>query len=159
MAKGQLYKTAQEQLNAYVRAHALRDSQVRNTVLELMCSLRQPFTEAQLQEVCVEKQISRATVYNTLNMCLKAKLIRAYERSFGQKVREYELITSPLRTRMQICCRKCGRKAFFADKALMRMVEERAYINFEVQRFTLVVYGECKACKRIAARKAQSGKA
>lgn len=157
MAKGQLYKTAQEQLNGYVRTHDMRDSRVRNMVLESICSLRQPFTEAQLQEECMQKHIARATVYNTLNICLKAKLIRAYERSFGQKVREYELITSPLRTRMQICCRKCGRKAFFADKALMRMVEERTYINFEVQRFTLVVYGECKVCRRFSASKARNG--
>ena len=122
-------------------------------VLEQLCNLQQPFTEAQLQEACKAERISRATVYNTLNLCIQAKIIRPYERAFRQKVTEYELITAAARSHMQIYCRKCGRRVAIHDKALARMVEERSYVNFIPQHFTLIVYGECKICRRLAAQR------
>ena len=148
-----LYKAAQEQLDAYVAEHAMRFSAVRNMVLEQVSRLSQPFTASQLEEACRGERISTGTVYNALKLFVEAKLVKVYDRGFGQTVSEYELNTNASRAHMQIVCRKCGRKAAFYDKAIMRLVAERKYSNFNIQNYTLVVYGECKICRRLAVLK------
>ncbi len=148
-----IYKAAQAQLNAYVQAHEMRRSQVRNMVLEQICRLPQPFTAAQLEEVCKAERISTGTVYNVLHVLIEASLVRPYDRGIGQTVTEYELVTEVSRSHMQIICRKCGRRTFIYDKALQRLVMERPYSNFNIQNYTLVVYGECKICRRLAVKR------
>ena len=71
-----------------------------------------------------------------------------YGSAVGEGVRtEYELIVLP-RPRMQVVCLKCGRVTDIQDKAIERLVEERKYTNFEMQRFSLFIYGECRTCRR-----------
>lgn len=148
-----IYKAAQAQLDAYVQAHEMRRSQVRNMVLEQICQLPQPFTAAQLEEVCKVERISTGTVYNVLHVLIEASLVRPYDRGIGQTVTEYELVTEVSRSHMQIICRKCGRRTFIYDKALQRLIIERQYSNFKMQNYTLVVYGECKICRRLAVKR------
>ena len=148
-----IYKAAQAQLDAYVQAHEMRRSQVRNMVLEQICQLPQPFTAAQLEEVCKAERISTGTVYNVLHVLIEASLVRPYDRGIGQTVTEYELVTEVSRSHMQIICRKCGRRTFIYDKALQRLIIERQYSNFNMQNYTLVVYGECKICRRLAVKR------
>lgn len=148
-----IYKAAQAQLDAYVQAHEMRRSQVRNMVLEQICQLPQPFTAAQLEEVCKAERISTGTVYNVLHVLIEASLVRPYDRGIGQTVTEYELVTEVSRSHMQIICRKCGRRTSIYDKALQRLVMERPYSNFNIQNYTLVVYGECKICRRLAVKR------
>ncbi len=150
----EIYRAAQMQLDEYVLQHKMRHSQVRDMVLEQICALPQPFTAAQLEEVCEAERISKGTVYNVLHLLIKLALVRVYVRGVGQTVTEYELVTEASRSHMQVICRKCGRRAFFYDKAIQRMVEERQYSNFNLHNYTLVVYGECKICRRlVVARK------
>ena len=149
----EIYHAAQAQLDAYVAKHKMRHSQVRNMVLEQVCQLPQPFTAAQLEEVCKAERISTGTVYNVLHLLIETSLVRIYDRGVGQTVTEYELVTEVSRSHMQVICRKCGRRTFFYDKAIQRMVSERQYSNFNLQNYTLVVYGECKICRRLAVMK------
>lgn len=147
-----LYKAAQEHLNAYLRKHTLRKSSVRDIVLRQICALRQPFTEAQLEEACLDAKVAKATVYNTLGLLIKAEIITVYERGFGQQATRYEL-TNAYRSHMQIICKKCGRRASFYDKAVTLMLKEHKYANFEAQNYTLVVYGECRLCRTLSVKK------
>lgn len=148
--ENEIYQAAQAQLEAYVIKHKMRHSQVRNMVLEQVCQLPQPFTAAQLEEACKAERISTGTVYNVLHLLIEASLVKIYDRGVGQTVTEYELITDASRSHMQVICRKCGRRTFFYDKAIQRMVTERQYSNFNLQNYSLVVYGECKICRRLA---------
>ena len=141
-----IYRNAHARLSAYIREHELRESVVRDMVLMQVCRLLQPFTAEQLQEACASERISRGTIYNALNLFIEAGVVHEYERRIGQNVTEYELITTA-RSHMQLVCCNCGRRTNFNDKAIMRLVNERKYSNFTVQRFSLVVYGECKICR------------
>lgn len=153
-----LYKSALERLSTYLREHDKRVSDVRNYVLAKVCQLKQPFTETQLEEVCQAERISKATVYNALRLFVAANIIKIYDRGYGQTVKEYELTTSASRSHMQIICRKCGRRVYFYDKAVTRVLVERNYTNFQMQNFTLVVYGECKICRVLTAMRRQKRK-
>lgn len=142
-----LYEKAHARLSAYIRANELRESSVRDAVLVQACLLTQPFTAEQLRVACLEEHISKGTIYNALSIFVAAGVVREYDRKIGQTVTEYELVTSE-RSHLQMVCNKCGRRAYFSDKAIMRLVNERKYPNFTPRRFSLIVYGECKVCRR-----------
>ena len=141
------YRTAKERITAYLLERNMRESVVRDMVLSLICQLPQPFTATSLQEVCVPEHISKATIYNALHVFIEAGVVQKYERRIGQTLTEYELVTKG-RSRLQIICCNCGRRAVFNDQAFTRLVLERKYTNFNPQRFSMIVYGECKICRR-----------
>ena len=130
----------------------MRPSRVRNMVLEQACALKQPFTAAQLIDACAEQRISVGTVYNALDLFVLAQILHATERQRGKAATEYELVTSPV-TRIQIICQKCGRTKEIHDKAISLIVQERKYSNFNMQHFSLFIYGECKICPTKGAKK------
>ena len=153
MATGpKAYKAAQDKLDAYIRENGMRASKVRNIVLEQVCQLSQPFTAEQLVEACAVERISIGTVYNSLNLFLLARILHAINRQRGKTATEYEIVTGSV-PHMQVVCTRCGRMTEFHDKAIARLVQERSYANFNVQRFSLFVYGECKICRRLVAKK------
>ena len=140
------YHSAQERLNDYLKEKGLRPSVVRDYVLEQACELPQPFTARQLETVCKGERISVGTVYNSLNVFVDAGILHVIERQRGRTAMEYELVPNAV-THMQYICQNCGRTVEFNDKAIARLIRERKYTNFNVQHFTLLVYGECKICR------------
>lgn len=143
------YKLSLERLGRYVKRNGLRPSVVRNMVLEQVCNLHQPFTAEQLIEACRQERISSGTVYNALNLFTKAEIIQGMQRQRGHIATEYELIGDSSQ-RMQFVCKKCGRIVDFNDKAIAQLIEARKYSNFQISQFSLIVYGECKVCRRKA---------
>lgn len=146
MKGAKTYKTAQEQLDEYIKANNLRPSKVRNMVLEQVCLLRQPFTAAQLAKACAAERISVGTVYNTLDLLILAQILHAIKRQRGKAATEYEIVRHPA-AHMQVVCLQCGRVSDFQEPSILRLVHERRYSNFTPHYFTLVVYGECKKCR------------
>lgn len=140
------YHSAKERLKDYLNEKGLRPSVIRDLVLERACELPQPFTAHQLVDVCKAERISVGTVYNALNVFVAAQILHVIERQRGRAAMEYEVVTSNV-THMQFVCKKCGRTVEFNDKAIARLVKERKYSNFNMQHFSLLIYGECKICR------------
>ena len=111
--------------------------------------LHQPFTAEQLIEVCAPERISVATVYNALNLFADANVIRVVPRKRGQTVTQYEVMQDHMH-RMQFVCLRCGRVSNFADKAIAQLVDQHKYPNFLPRMYSMMVYGECKMCRRKA---------
>ena len=141
------YILAQEKLVRFLHEHEKRPSKVRNIVLSLACALPQPFTAEQLQRACETERISVGTVYNSLNTFVDAQILRATERQRGKAATEYELISGSS-NRLQIVCKKCGRVTDVTDKAITTLVQNRKYSNFNMQHFSLFIYGECRICRK-----------
>lgn len=141
------HNAALRQLNAYLRAHEMRPSKVRDMVLAQICNLPQPFTAEQLVTACREERISVGTVYNALNLFVLAQILQLHDRQRGRMASEYELIVGSA-MRMQVVCTKCGRVTEMHDKAIERLIKERKYANFNLQHVSLFVYGECKLCRK-----------
>lgn len=87
------------------------------------------------------------TIYNSLNTFVDAQILRATERQRGKAATEYELITGSS-NRLQIVCKKCGRVTDITDKAITTLVQNRKYSNFNMQHFSLFIYGECRICRK-----------
>ncbi len=146
--KGQkTYESALVKLNEYIAGRTMRRSQVREMVLEQVCGLPQPFTADQLAQACAAERISRGTVYNTLDLFIKAQILHAIDRQHGKNATLYNVIPGQ-QVHMQIRCSKCGRITEIHDKAIDHLIRVRKYTNFEVQRYSLLIYGECKHCRK-----------
>lgn len=147
MKGAKTYEQLQEQLNEYILSHNMRPSKVRNMVLRAACQLPQPFTADDLAKKCTEERISVGTVYNVLNLLILAQILHAIQRQRGKAATEYELVRESS-AHMQVVCPKCGRISEFTEPSIIRLVHERRYSNFIAKYFTLVVYGECRVCRK-----------
>lgn len=141
------YEAALTVLKEYIDEHQMRHSPVREMVLEQVCILPQPFTADQLAQACAAERISQGTVYNNLKLFVRAQILYAIERRRGTNSTRYELIPGK-QVSMQMICGRCGRVSEFKDKAIDHLVRIRKYANFDMQHFSLFVYGECKQCRR-----------
>jgi len=146
MKGSRTYTSALTLLRRYLNVHDMRPSRVRNSVLQYACQLEQPFTTDQLLKACEEEHITQGTIYNALDIFVDAKILCATKRQRGVAATEYELV-APSSNRLQFTCKKCGMVKEFSDKAIARLIEERRYMNFTMQHFSLYVYGECKKCR------------
>lgn len=147
MKGAKTYEQLQEQLDEYILSHNMRPSKVRNMVLKAACQLQQPFTADALVEKCAEERISVGTVYNVLNLLILAQILHAIQRQRGKAATTYELVRES-DAHMIVVCPKCGRESEFTEPSIIRLVHERRYSNFVAKYFTLVVYGECRVCRR-----------
>lgn len=141
------YEAALVKLNEYIAGRNMRKTPVREMVLEQVCQLSQPFTADQLAQACAAERISVGTVYNALELFIKAQILHAINRQRGRTATLYEVIPGK-QVHMQIRCGRCGRIVEMKDQAIDHLIRVRKYTNFNVQRYTLLIYGECKHCRK-----------
>lgn len=142
----EIYRKAYEQLCAYLDEHHLRPTQERLCILNSVCSL-QRFTVDDLRYSLTGILISRATVYNTLDLFDKAGVVRHIEKEYGVRAGQYELSCLKASS-VQIICQLCGRISEVKDSTISRMLEDKRFTNFNQERFSLYIYGRCKNCRR-----------
>jgi Fur family ferric uptake transcriptional regulator len=91
--------------------------------------------------------VSRATVYNTLDLLVNCDLVikhqfgknlAQYERSYGQKQHDH------------IICESCGRVIEFCDPRVQQIKSSiAAMVDIEIEKHELYFYGKCKPhCKK-----------
>ena len=141
------FDEALNRLNAYIEEHHMRHTPEREMVLEEICKLPQPFTAERLYAVCKPLRLSQGTIYNSLSLFILARILHANSREHGRISTAYELTVGP-KSRMQFVCIRCGRTVEFNDKAVAHIVRARKYTNFVPEYCTMVVYGQCKVCRR-----------
>ena len=99
-------------------------------------------------------QVSRATVYNTLDLLIESDL--AVRHQFGQQQAKYERAYAYWQ-HDHLICEDCGEILEFCDPRLQEIQETVAEIyGFSVSRHALTVYGRCQreACPN---REAEAG--
>ena len=141
-----IYKRAYQLLNEYIETHKLRHTNERKLILSSVCSL-QRFSVEELRLSLTSLTISRATVYNALDIMENAGIVHRLEKDFGKRAGQYELVF--LRTSsVRILCQSCGRISEVKDSTIQRMLEDKSFTNFVQERFSLYIYGHCKICRR-----------
>ena len=148
MKPEETYKLAVEILDEYLATGKFRKTHERYIILRQICNFPAQFTAEQLQLLCTkELTVSRATVYNTLQLLLDASLLLSHPLYAGSKTTCYELCIKK-NTRMYFQCSRCGRVVEFEDKAINNLVKNRRYSNFTPSNLSLYVFGTCKVCRR-----------
>ena len=96
-----------------------------------------------------KSSVSRATVYNTLELLEQCNLLT--KRNFGDKVTRYESKTKR-KNHDHLICSKCGKIVEFNNSKLNKIISEIAEENgFEFTDYSMNIFVKCKDeknCKR-----------
>lgn len=146
------YIELQEVLTRYLAEKKLRRTEERYSILKCICTFPSHFDMCQLHLKLEEINfhVSRATMYNTLEVLADAGLIVRHQ-SMSQSV-QYELKILA-ETHLHLICTKCGEIRDLKDVTLKKDIS-----NLKIPRFTpeyqaLYIYGLCSKCKYRLQRK------
>ncbi|MBR6018359.1 MAG: transcriptional repressor [Paludibacteraceae bacterium] len=140
------YPELKRRLDAYVRENSMRQSPKRDQVLQAACELGQPFAASQLIEAVEPLNITGATVYNILSLFVQARILHTVHRESTREHAQYEVIAGRS-SFIQIKCSRCGRETTISSKPIANAIKMTKIFNFETQRYSLFLYGECKKCR------------
>jgi len=137
-----------ELLNQYLQDNNLRQTPERYIVLKYIYQLNTHFDIDYLFEyISKNEKISKATIYNNLEILTKAKLINQiqfnnnkilYEKSLNKKQHDH------------LICSVCGKIIEFCDPRIQNILNGiEKTTNFNIHSHSLYIYGNCsnKNCK------------
>ena len=87
-------------------------------------------------------RVSRATLYNTIELLIDSKLVRKHQ--FGKNQSQYEksLISGQ---HDHLICNKCNKVIEFCDPRIQNIKDTvENVLNFKISNHSLNFYGECK---------------
>lgn len=91
-------------------------------------------------------RVSRATLYNTVDLLLECHLIRKHQ--FGKAQAQYEKSYSN-KQHDHLVCTSCDKVIEFCDpriQGIMNVIEQA--MEFKISRHALNLYGLCKECQK-----------
>lgn len=133
----------------FLREHGQRRTPERYVILRKVMSMSDHFYVETLHNLIEEDgyHISRATVYNTMQLLIEFGAVRRHQ--FADQPAQYEkILDSSVSNHNHLICQKCGKIKEVDDPILTRMLNDRRYQTFQPQYFTLYVYGICSRCQR-----------
>jgi Fur family transcriptional regulator, ferric uptake regulator len=90
-------------------------------------------------------RVSRATVYNTLELLVICDLVKKHQ--FGKNLAQYEK-SYGFKQHDHVICNNCGKVIEFCDPRVQQvknMITEM--FNFEISHHSLNLYGTCQDCR------------
>lgn len=95
-----------------------------------------------------KSRVSRATVYNTLELLVQCELLS--KRNFGDNMSRYES-SFKRRSHDHLICMDCGRIVEFTDTSFEKMPQELSKnLGFKFENYSFNIFARCKnikACK------------
>lgn len=139
-------KEAKKLLDEYLSKKKLRKTQERVAVLELIYSIKGHFnTETLLDLLNDQYPLSRATLYNTINLLLECNLIIKHQfDKNGPATYEKTLRAN----HHHLICSLCGTIREFGDENLRKLIQYKPLRGFQTTHYTLYIYGLCTKCAK-----------
>lgn len=130
----------------YLVRNKHRKTPERYAILERIYSYTDHFdAELLYNDMKDEFRVSLATVYNTLEILLKSKLIIKHQ--FGNQTSQYEKAYNNT-IHHHLICTNCGKITEFTDKRIKDAILAKRFANFQVSQYSLYIYGKCKKCRK-----------
>lgn len=133
--------------SAYLERKALRKTTERYTILEEIYKRDDHFEAEALFNFFKKKKfnISRATVYNTLELLVSCDLVKKHQ--FGKNHAQYEK-SYGYKQHDHIICVDCKKVVEFCDPRIQQIKSMMGdLLNFKITHHSLNMYGVCGACQ------------
>ena len=140
-------RKAGPQFIEYIKQRGLKSTPEREKVLREALAMEGHFEADELAFRLRKKgsRISRATVYRTLPLLVRAGLLNRV--IHGEKHQHYEPIHEE-RQHDHLICLKCGKITEFQNCALKKLEEEICRENdFQPQKYLVEIFGYCRKCQ------------
>lgn len=142
----------------YMVSRRLRKTPERYAILDKVIDMASHFTIDSLHSL-VEADgyhVSRATVYNTMELLIDAGIVRRH--TFGSAAPQYERIAGPSK-HFHLVCTSCGKVREIKDAEIDAMLTARRFGKFRPGYIDLNIYGICATCfRRTRAKKPKDKK-
>lgn len=134
-------------LNRYLMQHRLRRTPERYAILDKVFSLPEHFFVDTLHRMLDADgyHVSRATVYNTMEILVDAGLVRRH--NFGSTPAQYEKVAG-ITNHHHLVCTQCGKVREVKDAEIDRLLSSKRYTSFHPAYADLYIYGVCSRCAR-----------
>ena len=146
------FAQARQKLADYLRLNSLRNTPERNALLEAIYSFDAPIQAEELSRIMSEGgrlRISRATVYNNLNLFEEAGLVR---KVFQDDKVLFER-TDKNKGVIRLICGGCGKTTEMNSDKVRRQIAMMRTRRFNANGWVLNVYGLCSKCTADLKRK------
>jgi Fur family ferric uptake transcriptional regulator len=142
-------------LDRYLETNKHRKTPERYAILRAVYSFDGHFSLDELSEmlsVDYKFPVSRATLYNTLNLFMELRLVIRHR---FQGTTKYEACYADNSHCHQICT-VCGKVSEFRSPEIEDAIEQTKLKRFRKDGFTLYIYGICSTCQASITRQKKS---
>ena len=139
----------QKSFSDYLKNKKLRNTAEREAIFSIVCQTKDPFTLEMIgQQLESNFPVSRASIYNTIELLLDAKIVVRHQ--FANTNLQYELkyIADQYN---HVICTYCGSVRKIKNDKMNSFFTDYKIPKFTTEYFSLSFYGICSKCKyRIA---------
>lgn len=136
----------QQLFSAYLEKHHQRKTTERFAILEEIYSRKDHFDAESLFMEMKKKNynVSRATVYNTLDILQECELVTRHQ--FGNNQARYEK-SFGFRQHDHLICIDCNKVLEFCDPRIHQITTRMGeLLHFNISHHSLILFGHCNGC-------------
>lgn len=150
LEREEILALVRSQFTKHLESKGLRKTPERFAILELIHKNKGHFDVEALHELMQTKyRVSRATLYNTLELLLECNLVIKHQ--IGNEPAKFERTID--NNHHHLICAKCGSFKEFGDESIKKLIHNKSLRGFQVSHFSLYIYGICNKCLKEAENK------